>query len=257
LDKIAIISDVHGNMPALEAVLEDIRGRGIDLIYNLGDLVGKGARSDLAIDHCREVCQATVRGNWDDGWDEAVAKNPREPMVDWYYRQLGDERLAYLRDLPNVIDFWLSGKRVRLFHASEESVYKRIHPSHNEVHQAMFTNTPFTGFTHPEPHIVGYGDIHTAYMLTFPGVHKLLFNAGSVGNPLDMPLAAYVVMSGTLDSREASAFSIDFVRVPYDVEQEIVEARRVGVPEAEFYAVELRTSVYRGVQKQRAADTST
>lgn len=50
MDRIAIISDVHGNMPALETVLADIRQRGIDLIYNLGDLVGKGARSDLAVD---------------------------------------------------------------------------------------------------------------------------------------------------------------------------------------------------------------
>jgi predicted phosphodiesterase len=253
LDKIAIISDVHGNMPALEAVLDDIRGRGIDLIYNLGDLVGKGARSDLAIDRCREVCRATVRGNWDDGWDEAVAKQPREPMVDWYYRQLGDQRVAYLSALPNVIDFWLSGKRVRLLHASPQGVYTRVRRADSdEVHRAMFENTEFTGFDQPEPDIVGYGDIHDTYMRVLRQDRKLLFNAGSVGNPLDLPLAAYVILTGMLDSREVGAFSIDFVRVPYDIEREIAEARRVGVPDADLYAVELRTSVYRGVQKQRA-----
>ena len=116
LDKIAIISDIHGNMAALEAVLADIRLRGIDLIYNLGDLVGKGPHSDQVVDLCREVCQVTVRGNW----DEMLAKHYEEawPATAWYQAQLGPERRAYLRDLPNAYDFWLSGKRVRLYHAS-------------------------------------------------------------------------------------------------------------------------------------------
>jgi protein phosphatase len=238
-------------MPALEAVLEDIRGRGIDLIYNLGDLVGKGARSDLAIDRCREVCQHIVRGNWDDGWDEAVVNTPRDPMVDWYYQQLGDERLSFLSTLPNVIDFWLSGKRVRLFHASQESIYKRVYPTDSyEVHRAMFTNTVFTGFDQPEPDIVGYGDIHTTYMRTLLDDHKILFNVGSVGNSLDIPLASYVILTGMFDSREGGAFSIDFIRLSYDIEREIAEAQRLSVPDAEAYAIELRTSVYRGRQKQ-------
>ncbi len=242
MDKIAVISDVHGNMPTLEAVLDDIRRRGIDLIYNLGDLVGKGARSDLAVDRCREVCRATVRGNWDEG----IALVSEHPMNLWYQQQLGAERLAYLRDLPNVIDFWLSGKRVRLYHASQADVNVRVSQIHDdETHRAMFTNTPFTGFEPPEPEIVGYGDIHTAYMQVRHASQKILFNAGSVGNPLDLPLASYVILSGALDSRETGAFSLDFVRMPYNIEREIVEARLLGVPDAEAYAMELRTSVYR------------
>jgi protein phosphatase len=249
VDKIAIISDIHGNMPALEAVLADIRARGIDLIYNLGDLVGKGARSDLVIDRCREVCQVIVRGNWDDH----LLRQTTDVGAIWYRQQLGDERLAYLAALPYVHDFWLSGKRVRLFHASQESVYTRVYSSHSyETHLAMFQNTPLTGFDQPEPDIVGYADIHTPYLLPLYYDHKTLFNDGSVGNPLDLPLACYVIMTGTLDSRRVSAFSIDFVRLPYDIEREIEEARDVGVPDVDAYAVELRTAVYRGRQKQLA-----
>jgi protein phosphatase len=250
LDKIAIISDIHGNMPALEAVLADIRERGIDLIYNLGDLVGKGARSDLALDRCREVCQVIVRGNWDDH----LLRPGDNPDVHWYRNQLGDERLAYIASLPFVYDFWLSGKRVRLFHASQESVYKRIYSSDAyDVHLAMFQNTPFTGFEQPEPDIVGYGDIHDTCLVPLYRDHKILFNAGSVGNPLDMPLASYVVLSGTLDSRTVGAFSIEFVRLPYDIEREIELAYQVNVPQVDAYAVELRTSVYRGRQNEKSA----
>jgi protein phosphatase len=245
LDKIAIISDVHGNISALETVLEDIRQRGIDLIYNLGDLIGKGSRSDLAIDQCCEVCQVIVRGNWDD----VILQESDHPYDLWYRQQIGQDRLAYLNTLPNAHDFWMSGKRVRLYHASQESVYKRVHPWHShEVHQAMFTNTPFTGFDHPEPEVVGYGDIHSAYLL--PIDRKILFNAGSVGNPLDMPLASYVILSGVLDSQTPRTLSIDFVRLPYDIEKEIEQARQVGAPNLEAYSVELRTAVYRGLQKQ-------
>jgi protein phosphatase len=245
LDKIAVISDVHGNMPALETVLDDIRGRGIDLIYNLGDLVGKGPYSDQAIDRCRDVCQVIVRGNWDD----AILKPVEGKVGMWYRAQIGEERLAYLDTLPNVFDFWMSGKRVRLYHASQESLYTRVHPSHpRDVHEAMFTNTPFTGMDNPPPDVVGYGDIHSAYMLSFE--HKILFNAGSVGNPLDMPLATYVILSGKLDSQNADTFSVDFVRLPYDIETTIEQARQINAPDLDVYAVELRTAVYRGRQQK-------
>lgn len=241
-----MISDVHGNMPALETVLDDIRGRGIDLIYNLGDLVGKGARSDLTIDRCREVCQVVIKGNWDD----SIVKEVGDPTAIWYRQQIGEERLAYLDGLANAYDFWMSGRRVRLYHASEESVYKRVLPWHAaEVHLAMFKNTPFTGLDCPEPDVVGYGDIHAAYMLPLPDDPKILFNAGSVGNPLDLPLATYAILTGMLDSRDAGLFSIDFVRLPYDIESEIEQAYQVNVPRADAYAVELRTAVYRGRQK--------
>lgn len=249
MDKIAVISDIHGNLPALEAVLDDIAQRGIDLIYNLGDLVGKGARSDLAVDRSREVCQVILRGNWDD----AIVKQD-DGSLPWYRAQLGAARLAYLDSLPNVFDFWLSGKRVRLFHASQVSVYTRVRSTDSdEIHRAMFENTPFTGLDGPEPEIVGYGDIHVAYMRSLYRDGKILFNVGSVGNPLDLPLASYAILSGTLGGQTDAPFSIDFVRLPYDIEGEIAEARRLNVPQVEAYAVELRTAVYRGAQPAASA----
>jgi protein phosphatase len=247
MDKIAIISDIHGNMPALETVLPDIRQRGIDLIYNLGDVIGKGAYSDLAIDLCREVCHVIVQGNW----EAEILRTNDHPILNWYAAQIGKERMAYLRSLPYVCDFWMSGNRVRLFHASQESVFTRIQPwMPYETHRAMFENTPFTGMDAPAPDVVGYGDIHCAYMHTLYLDHKILFNVGSVGNPLDLPLATYVIMSGSFDSQKPGFFSIDFVRIPYDIERAVEQARQVSVPETEAYAIELRTAVYRGRQKK-------
>jgi protein phosphatase len=101
LDKVAVISDIHGNIPALEAVLADISTRDIELIYCLGDLAGKGQQSALAVDTCRELCDVVVRGNWDD----FIGRETENPTLRWHQAQLGADRLDYLRDLPNVWNF--------------------------------------------------------------------------------------------------------------------------------------------------------
>jgi predicted phosphodiesterase len=244
VDKIAVISDVHGNITAFDAVIADIRARGIEQIYNLGDVVGKGPCPGAAIDRSREVCQVVVRGNWDD-W----ILNEREMIAaTWQYDQIGAARRAYLKELPDVHDFWLSGRRVRLYHASQKGIYHRVRAwAPYETHQAMFENTNFTGFGNPAPDIVGYGDIHNAYMHSLD--QKVLFNVGSVGNPLDLPMASYAILSGTMNSETPAPFCVDFVRVVYDIEAEVELAYRCGVPEADAYAVELRTCVYRGRPK--------
>jgi len=58
MERIALISDVHGNTIALETVLSDIRRRGIERVFCLGDLVGKGPDPDLAVDICRNACES-------------------------------------------------------------------------------------------------------------------------------------------------------------------------------------------------------
>lgn len=244
MDKIAIISDIHGNMQALDAVLDHIKSQGIDTIYCLGDLPGKGPDGDLAVDKCRDVCDVIIRGNWDDGitkpqdWDAAI----------WWQERLGQERLDYLANLPNCHDFVMSGKRIRLYHASHISEHHRIHAYQSlDVYRPMFTNTDFTGHDTPPPDIVGYGDIHAAYMI-YADTGKFLFNTGSVGNPLDMNIPVYAILSGDMDSTQSSQFNLEFVRVPYDIEAAIQRAVDLNMPETEAYARELRTAIYRGRQ---------
>lgn len=243
MDRIAIISDIHGNMPAFEATLDDIRQRGIERIFCLGDLAGKGPSSAEAVDLCREVCEATVRGNW----DEFLVKRTDHALVQWHQKLLGPERLDYLITLPNTIDFVLSGRQVRLFHASQEGVFHRVHMYDTpERHQAMFTNTPFTGDTFA-PDVVGYGDIHSAYVKSFG--QRMLFNVGSVGNPLDLTLASYAILEGNYRSHQMGGFSLQLVRVPYDIERAIRDAEAAQMPELDAYVDELRTGRYRGLKK--------
>ncbi|MFA5522873.1 MAG: metallophosphoesterase family protein [Tissierellales bacterium] len=243
MDKIAIISDIHGNIPSLNAVLEDIKEKKIDRIMCLGDLAGKGPNPAEAVDVIKEECDVVLMGNWDAMLSDA---NDYE-MVKWAREKLGEERLDYIRNLPFSLDFYISGRLIRLFHASPQSVFHRVHShSPSEKILGMFDNTDKTGkiFGDKNPDIVGYGDIHGAYISYFDD--KVIFNAGSVGNPLDITLASYVILEGEYKGRDNKGFQINFVRIPYDVELAIKLAKESDMPEIDAYINELRTGRYRG-----------
>lgn len=242
LERIALISDVHGNLTALEAVLADIERRGITRIVNLGDTAGKGPRGERAVQRCRAVCEVNVRGNWDDFLPTIPDDGPPEML--WWRDELSSSSRAWLAALPLSADLVLSGRRIRLFHASAQSPHVRVHFHHTpEQFSAMFEATEMTG-DGPLPDVVGYADIHDAYIESNDG--RTLFNVGSVGNPLDTPVPSYVILEG--GAAVEDPFGIQFVRVPYDVEAEIAVAESLDMPTADVWSVELRTAVYRGRQ---------
>lgn len=247
MERIAVLSDVHGNMTAFDAVLRDVDARGIGTVLNLGDVVGKGPRGSAAVARSRERCAVTVRGNWDDFLPHP--DTVRDTALTWWYEELTPDDHAWLRGLPLVHHLELSGRRIRLLHASARSVHVRVRFHHtDEEFDGMFATTELTG-EGPAPAMVGYGDVHDAYVETREG--RTLFNVGSVGNPLDEPTAAYVVLEGEPGGDARAPFALQVVRVPYDVEAEIAVARDLRMPQREAYAVELRTAVYRGLHAER------
>jgi protein phosphatase len=271
LERIAIISDIHGNLPALEAVLLDIERRGITRIFCLGDLVGKGPSSAEVVDLIKQTCEVVVQGNWDIG----ITLPQELPAGLWQQQSLGDKRLAYLKQLPFSIDVTLSGKYIRLFHASAQSVFHRLKRKASKKERlAMFEHTEMTGFPAEgkAPDIVGYGDIHIPYLLTLnnpsekggraegSGLLKndasvqsasdversglLLFNVGSVGVPYDgIPQASYCVVEGEADPVVQTGFALQFVRVPYDVTRAVQMAYEVQMPDSRRYVLEITTGL--------------
>jgi len=239
LDKIALISDIHGNIPALETVLESIRSRGINRIICLGDLVGKGPEPDKAVDIIRERCELVLLGNW----DYLIKKPYKNEAFLWNREILGTNRLNYLSALPKYHEFYLSGKLVRLSHAHPEDVFNRILDSASIDEKITMFSKIDQGQV---PSIVGYGDIHTAYIQSFQ--EKTIFNTASVGNSLDINQASYVQLSGNL-SGALGEISIEFVRIPYDFQKSINIAKKASMPEWEEYAGELTSCKYRGLKK--------
>lgn len=246
MDKIAVISDIHGNIPALEAVLQDIKERNILRIFCLGDLVGKGPQSYQAVEIIRSSCEKVVKGNWDD----LMFKEDVDEVIKWHQAQLTKDQFDYLKNLPYTIEFMMSGRFIRLFHASPFSVWTRIQPWDDmKKRQSMFENTENTSHDYGIPDVVGYGDVHNAFVQHFKG--KTLFNTGSVGNPLEITQASYAILEGYYGESERKSFSIQFVRVPYDIELAIKQAKEANLPDIDDYILELTTATYRGLKESR------
>ncbi len=242
--RIALLSDVHGNLTALEAVLADVDARGITRVMNLGDYVGKGPRGREVIELCRARCEVNLLGNWDDFLPDPDRAFDNEALR-WWRDQLGPGQGEWLRSLPFSHDFWLSGRRVRLFHASEDTVHRRVRYVRTQAEfEGLFTHSSATG-DGPLPDLVGYGDTHDPfYECQLEG--RTAFNTGSVGNCMGDPTPMYCILEGVLDSEAPAPWSIAYVRVPYDVEAELAATRDLGMPEYAGYELELRHGRYRG-----------
>lgn len=262
MDKIAIISDIHANITALNAVLKDIEERKISHIYCLGDLVAKGVNPDIVIDIIKEKCEVVVRGNC----DNAIGSERAKLKKFWSTEKIGEERRKYLANLPVMYEFYLSGQLVRLFHAAPQGLEYIFNPLYlNEGGryenyeldsiEKLFENTEFIGKNKNDevPDIVGYGHIHTPNLYRFK--NKTVFNTGSVGSPNEMEndgkedrtnsfstLASYSILEGNLGSKELGPISITNVRVPYDIEKEIESLEKSDMPYKEKAIFCLRTA---------------
>ncbi|MCL2499719.1 MAG: metallophosphatase family protein [Defluviitaleaceae bacterium] len=245
MKRIAVISDIHGNLPALEATIKDIRQRAVDRIICLGDLIGKGPNATEVIEICRNECETVVKGNWDDFICEAhfAPKKDQEThfggRTRWYINNMRSQDLDYLHSLPHGVEIRLSGRLIRLFHAHPKN-YNRYHQD-SPLAQRLELFEPFDFSKAEETSDVAlYADIHNAYLQMVQG--KCLINVGSVGNPLDITQASYVILEG--EESDGSFFDVRFVRVPYDIEMAITLAVEADVPDLDGYITELRTAKY-------------
>lgn len=235
MQRIALIADIHGNLPALHAVFADIDRRGIQRVFCLGDLVGKGPQGSAVVDLCRTRCEVIILGNWD-----ALLSRPQEaPSFAWWRNELGAERCDWLGSLPFHFDFVLSGRNVRLLHSSPESVFQRVFQSADRDQLLrMFAPGEHIRSTFA-PDMVIYADLHAPFMRTFPD--RMLINVGSVGNPIHGTDATYVVLEGDVGSSQDGPWGYQFVQIPYDIEACVRATLEMGAPERDAWSFELRT----------------
>ena len=197
--RIAVLSDIHGNFPALQAVFEDIEA--IDAILCCGDLVGYYPDINETCTFMRKLNVSLVRGNHDafvSGFLEPDPLKAAAYRTEWARAHLRPEHLRWLRSLPVEICCEWDGIIIRLRHANpwNESLY-------------IYPDSDLTGIELKENEILVLGHTHRP-MLVNAGRGKIL-NPGSVGQPRDgNPRASFAI----LDTRTRQ---IDIVRKAYDV----------------------------------------
>lgn len=229
-EPVAIISDVHGNLQALQAVLADIEERGIKERVCLGDIVGYGGNPAECVDLIRTSSFQCIRGNHDAyaaGTTPLPARSPDfESACRWMSEQLGTERCHWLGSLP----FTLSAQDYEAVHTSlhrpEEWPYVLLDGDAAENFRHQRKPVCFAGHTH-QPVLWIEGEqrkIEGGGIESLRESRKHLVNVGAVGQPRDEdPHACYVIYRP--DKRE-----VWWRRVAYDIagaQRAIIEA---GLP---------------------------
>ncbi|MDR1893225.1 MAG: metallophosphatase family protein [Spirochaetales bacterium] len=237
--KLAVISDIHANRTALESVMEVIDGLEVDEIICLGDIIGKGAFPGETAEICRRRCSFTLLGNHEDFF----LKDPAVDYYRWARKELSPDQLDWIRSLPLYQDRLISGRRMRFCHASPRDVHHRVYPREPDENKLKYFLPVNAGDESPD--VLCYGDVHCAYMQGLGG-ERLLLNAGSVGNPLDLPQAVFLLIRGLFQSSRKAPYSFEFIRVPYDIEKEIRLTLASGIPERgrDIYIQELRQGAH-------------
>ena len=207
--RIAVVSDIHGNLTALEAVLADLKRTSPDLIFHGGDLGYGGARPAEVVDRIRELGWPGVCGNTDE--------------------MLGENRLRWLKTLPHVE----RQTTMALVHASPKNLWQAPSPETSdeelkEVYHCL--DVPVAVYAH----------IHRPYVRKLPGM--TVANTGSVSLSYDGDRrASYLILDETQSVEEPS---VRVRRVEYDVDCEAEALLSSGMPPAEWISQTLRAARY-------------
>ncbi|HJV30530.1 MAG TPA: metallophosphoesterase family protein [Gaiellaceae bacterium] len=228
MNRVAIVTDLHANIPALEAMLTRTDELEAKAVYCGGDLVGYGPHPNDVCQLIEERAIATIYGNY----DYAIARdlddcgcfyptpNDRETgqrSVAWTLEHSDERSKRFMHDLPFDLRFELAGKRIRLVHGSPRKV--------NEYLLEDRAASTFVRIAQlADCDILLFGHTHKPWVREYGGV--LFVNCGSVGKPKDSdPRGSFAVLTES-DGR----ISVSIERIEYDARAVAGEIRSVGLP---------------------------
>jgi len=263
MKKIAIISDIHGNLESLMAVLEDIKERNVDKIMCLGDIIAKGSNQQQCIELIKNNCDIVLRGNCDEYFTSNIDLSNKSKQeidrINWNKNKLTQENAEYLRKLPYCFEFYMSGRLVRLFHATPEKINDFVGNIDNIDRLYMLflpsKNTPSNQIAD----IVIYGHIHTPFIQRI--YNRTIINTGSVGNSIDVfrnakkdgnvkntTVANYLIISGNYNSKNIDEkISYELISIPYNIDKELKS--NTDNIEMLSYEEEIRNGKYSDMEK--------
>jgi predicted phosphodiesterase len=237
MNEVTIFGDIHSNLPALEAAFADMEQRSLTNLYCLGDLVGYGTFPNEVIAAIRQRSIPTIMGNYDQGvghdsddcgcaYKTAVARALGERSITWSNAHTTAVNKAYLRQLADKIPVQLGDLRLMLVHGSPRRINEYLYADRPEASLERLLDMVAAD-------VLVCGHTHLPYHRILPSGRHVI-NAGSVGKPKDNdPRAGYLRLTA-----EASQLSVEFIRVPYDVEKAARAIEATDMPDE--FAVMLR-----------------
>lgn len=220
--KIAVFSDVHGNLDALKAVEDDARKNGTELFLNAGDLVGYGAFPQEVVDNLNSEYVLNIIGNYDKevldwgGKIPPVTQDEKEISLSYAVSQLGKSSIQFLESLPKQIRVKIGEKDMLIVHGSPESIDEHIYPDTPDQRLKELCQIA-------NAYVIISGHSHLPVIKNFESV--VFANPGSVGRPGDKDTrASYALIS-------VKPFSIELKRIDYDIMHAVDALRQRHLPE--------------------------
>lgn len=222
--KIAIISDIHANLPALEETLKSIEENEVDVIYCLGDLVGYNIWPNAVINEIRKRKIPTISGNHD---EKAVVIHKAKMFGDnsvIAYQMIAKNHIEFLSDLPaNIkLEFTLNKKTIKmlLVHGSPSSNTEYLYENKDEselldIFYKSEIDILVCGHTHIPYHRIIESKNHT-------NKYYHTINAGSVGKPKDgntKSCYALITIDKKSNNLNKESINVKFIRVKYDLKK--------------------------------------
>ena len=219
--RIAFFSDIHANLPAIEAFFKDVESENIDVIYCLGDLVGYNVWPNEVVDEIRKRGIQTIMGNHDEALLSPILKDIKPTNKELTRLLINDENRDYLINLPRhlTLSFITNNKPFKLLmtHGSMKAIndYMLVDYPKNEVLTMMQSSNAdvlLCGHTHKPFHRI----------IEDNNSFKHVVNIGSVGKPKDGDSRicyAIVELGQFTSSTKSEAIKVSFRRVEYDVEK--------------------------------------
>ncbi len=250
---VGFFSDVHANLPALEAVFDDFDQRRPDMLFCLGDLVGYAPWPNEVVDAIRSRAVPTIAGNYDEGvglnsddcgcayrTDEDKANGATS--IAFTNRVVTDETRAYLHDLPRHARLTL--QKPRRSDALPLEVLM-VHGSPRRINEYLFEDRPDRSFLRmmkdAGADVMLFGHTHKpfhramAYEVDGETRYRHAINIGSIGKPKDGdPRSCYVLLDLESESSPAhpNGLRVEFVRVEYDVDKAAQAIEASDLPDA-------------------------
>ena len=234
--RIAILSDIHGNLSALDACLGDLEQQGgADVIVAAGDLCVDGPKPKKVVQRLLDAGAQCIRGNTDrelaQKKDEKMSAVDRGQM-EWTRKELGDKLLTWLGELPFSLRFGDEARQLLVVHANPSNDEDPLWPdTADDVLEKLIGDEPAA--------VIAFGHLHLPYVRTWRG--KMLVNVASAGLPKDGDArAGYAILT-----ERSGGWEVKHRRVNFDVKRVATQLADCGIPGSAELIATLRRHRYK------------
>lgn len=234
--RIAILSDIHGNLAGLDACLNDLAQQGgADSIVAAGDLCVDGPKPKKVLQRLIDAGIACVRGNTDrelsERADEKMSAMDRS-QLEWTRKQLGDKLLAWLGELPFSLRFGDASSELLVVHANPTNDHEHLWPDADDAMLERLVGSETAA-------AIAFGHLHLPYARVWHG--KLLVNVASAGLPKDGDArASYAILT-----QRSGGWQARHRRVEFDVKKVATQIADCGIPGSADLIATLRRHRYK------------